>query len=129
MWSLARSALPVFITIEGIEAGKHPLICRYMKGLYNTNPSLPKYSFTWDVGIVMTCLSGMPNNLKQGLSGKLAILFAILCGQTSKEILAVMDLRNICLNPLSANPTKWSNTLKASAFSEINPVPPYFFFT
>ena len=41
------------------------------KGLYNINPSLPKYSFTWDVGIVVKYLNGILKNLKQGLSGKL----------------------------------------------------------
>ena len=67
-----------------------------MKGLYNINPSLPKYSFTWDIGIAVKYSSGMPNNLKQGLSGKLATLLAILCDQRAREILAVMDLTNIC---------------------------------
>ena len=62
-----------------------------MKGLYNINPSLPKYRFTWDVGIVVKYLSGIPNNLRQGLSGKLAALLAILCRQRAREILAVMD--------------------------------------
>ena len=40
--------------------------------------------------------SGIPNNLKQGLSRKLATLLAILCGQRAREIIAVIDLRNIC---------------------------------
>ena len=44
----------------------------------------------------MKNLSGIPNNLKQGLSGKLATLLTILCGQRAREILVVMDLRNIC---------------------------------
>ena len=45
----ATSTLSAFITAEGNKAGKHPLICQYMKGLYNITPSLLKYSFTWDV--------------------------------------------------------------------------------
>ena len=93
--SSARSALSAFITLEGIEAGKHPLMCRYIKGLYNINP-LPNYIFTWDLGIVVKYLSRIPNCLKPGLSGKLATLLAILCGQKARAILAVMDLRNIC---------------------------------
>ena len=63
-----------------------------MKELYNINPSLPKYSFTWHVGIVVKYLSGIPSNLKQGLPGKLAIL----CGQRARELPAVMDLGSIC---------------------------------
>ena len=44
----------------------------------------------------MKYLSGIPNNLKQSLSGKLATLLAILCGQRAREILAVIVLKNIC---------------------------------
>ena len=40
--------------------------------------------------------AGIPNNLKQGLSRKLATLLAILRGQKAREIVAVIDLRNIC---------------------------------
>ena len=90
-----RSTLSRFITLGGLEAAKHPLICRYKKGLYNINPSLPKYSFIWDIGIVVKHLSGISNNLKQGLSGKLASLLAISCCQRARKILAVMNLRNI----------------------------------
>ena len=66
-----------------------------MKGLYNINPSLPKYSFTWDVGIVVKYLSGMSNYVKKKLPGKLVTLLAILRGQRARKILAVMDVTNI----------------------------------
>ena len=33
--------LSSFGEIDGIELGKYPFICRYMKGAYNMNPSLP----------------------------------------------------------------------------------------
>ena len=49
----ARGMLPSFATTEGYDAGKHPLVCRYMKGVYNSNPSLPKRSFTWDAGAIV----------------------------------------------------------------------------
>ena len=42
--------LSSFAEIDGIEVGKHPVICRYMKAAYNMNPSLPKHNFKWDVG-------------------------------------------------------------------------------
>ena len=42
----ARGMLSSFATIEGYDAGKHTLACQYMKGVYNSNPSLPKRSFT-----------------------------------------------------------------------------------
>ena len=42
----ARSALFVSISLEGLETGKQLLVHRYMKDLYNINPSSPNYSFT-----------------------------------------------------------------------------------
>ena len=49
--------LSSFATIEGYDAGKHLLVCWYMKGVYNSNPSLPKRLFTWDAGAVVRYLS------------------------------------------------------------------------
>ena len=49
----ARGMLSSLATIEGYDAGKHLLVCRYMKGVYNSNPPLPKRSFTWDAGAVV----------------------------------------------------------------------------
>ena len=76
----------MFITLKEIKAGKCPIICQYMKGLYHINLFLPKHSFTWNVDIVVKYLIGIPNNLKQGLSGKLATLLAILCDQRARKI-------------------------------------------
>ena len=49
----ARSTLSVFTTVEKYDVDRHPLVYCYMKGLHNLKPTLPKYSFTWDVGIVL----------------------------------------------------------------------------
>ena len=38
----ARSSLSSFLTIEGYEADKHPLVCKHIKDVFNINPSLPK---------------------------------------------------------------------------------------
>ena len=42
----ARSALSTFITIDNHTVGMHPLVCRYLKGVFNEFPVLRKYSFT-----------------------------------------------------------------------------------
>ena len=40
----ARSALPSVVTIRGyLKLSKHPLVSRYLKGIYNRHPLLPKY--------------------------------------------------------------------------------------
>ena len=41
VFNTIRSMLSSFGEIDGIELGKYPFICRYMKGAYNMNPSLP----------------------------------------------------------------------------------------
>ena len=53
----ARSSLSTFINIDGEPVGQHPVITRFMKGVFNIKPALPKYNFTWDVGVVITYLS------------------------------------------------------------------------
>ena len=83
----ATGILSSFATIEGYDAGKHTLVCRYMKGVYNSNPSLPKRSFTWDAGAVLRYLSSVPPKSLLDISHKLPSLLAILCGQRGREIL------------------------------------------
>ena len=91
----ARSSLSSLLTVEGYEAGKHPLACKYLKGIFNTNPSLPKYTFTCDVGKVINFLGKKwSENLKE-LSERTVTLLAILCGQRAREIITAMDTRNI----------------------------------
>ena len=86
--------LSLFATIEGYDAGKHPLVCWYMKGVYNSNPSLPKRSFTWDAGAVVRYLTSVTPKSLLDISCKLPSLLAILCGQRGREKLSVMDIWN-----------------------------------
>ena len=68
-------------SIEGDHIGQHPLVSRLMKGVYNLRPPWPKYSKTWDVGIVLRYLRSMELNDKltlKVLSLKLALLFALV---------------------------------------------------
>ena len=92
-----RSASSTFTTIDNHTVGMHPFVCRYLKGVFNEFPVLPKYSFTWDVGVVLKYISSMDTENVQHLSRKLATLLAILCGQRAREILSLMDIRNITM--------------------------------
>ena len=38
---------------EGGAAETHHLVCRYMQGVENSSPNLPKYAFAWDTGMVI----------------------------------------------------------------------------
>ena len=51
----ARGALTALLTLSKRNTiGNHPLIVRFMKGLFETNPPKPRYTSTWDVGKVLT---------------------------------------------------------------------------
>ena len=49
----ARSALSFFIKIDGVKVGDHPLVSRFMSGLFNQKPALPRYTETWNPQIVL----------------------------------------------------------------------------
>ena len=89
----ARSSLSTFINIDGVPVGQHPVITRFMKGFMKViKPALPKYDFTWDVGIVITYISKINTNSLKFLSQKLAKLLVSLRGQIWAEILSVLDI-------------------------------------
>ena len=94
----ARSLLSTFIIIDGVPVDQHPVITRFMKGVFNIKLALPKYNFKWDVGIVITCISKIDTNSLKYLSQKLATLLVLLCGQRCSEILSVLDIRNLDLS-------------------------------
>ena len=40
--------------------GSHPVVSRFMKGIYKSNPPTPRYKTTWDVQQVLSYLSSFP---------------------------------------------------------------------
>jgi integrase len=93
-----RSAISAILApIDGTPAGSHPLIKRFMSGVFNIRPSLPRYSYTWDVNIVLRYIKSLgPNNemsLKQ-LTIKLVTLVALLSGQRCQTI-SMLDLDHV----------------------------------
>ena len=50
-----RSAISlVHEKVDGEEVGKHPLISRMMKGIFNERPPRPKYDSVWKVETVLS---------------------------------------------------------------------------
>ena len=77
----ARGALSALgIKIDGTSVGAHPLVVRYMKGVFNLRPTKPRYSGTWDVSMVLRFLQTWSSvklmSLKQ-LTLKLTMLIAL----------------------------------------------------
>ena len=53
----ARSALSTILPIhDGHKFGEHPLVIRFLKGVFELKPALPKYSDIWDVQTVLNHL-------------------------------------------------------------------------
>ena len=81
----ARSALStIILPIAGIPFGKDPLVCRFLKGVFELKPCLPKYSRIWDVNKVLSYLkqSGPVSAMTlKDLTIKLATLLCLLTGQ------------------------------------------------
>ena len=73
--------------IEGIPIGKHPLVSRLFKGIYNSQPPQPRYSATWDVDVVIRQGENDDLSLKQ-LSQKLALLMALVDASRVSELQA-----------------------------------------
>ena len=48
--------------VDGSRVGQHPLVSRFLKGVFNSRPPAPKYSSTWDVDIVLDYIRGLPDN-------------------------------------------------------------------
>lgn len=63
--------------------GEHPIVKRFLKGIFNQKPSLPQYSEVWDVSLVLKWMKNIDLNgicLKK-LSWKTVMLLALLSGQ------------------------------------------------
>ena len=59
----ARSALSSSITAKGyLKLSDHPLISRYLKGIYNRHPPLPKYVDIWDLTLLLKYYEQKENN-------------------------------------------------------------------
>lgn len=74
---------------RGSTVGQHPLISRYLKGVFTKRPPTPRYSYIWDVKLVFDFLrKWSPANklcLKQ-LTLKLVMLVALVTAQRSQTI-------------------------------------------
>ncbi|XP_068724072.1 uncharacterized protein [Montipora capricornis] len=96
----ARSALsPIIVPSGGGTFGSHPLVTRFLRGVFNTRPSLPRYQEIWDISIVFTYLKSLhpPEKLTlKDLTMKTTMLVASLSGQRCQTIHA-LDVNNMVL--------------------------------
>ncbi|KAK2551361.1 hypothetical protein P5673_027760 [Acropora cervicornis] len=127
-----RSALSsMLLPVHGYSVGEHPIIARLLKGMFHIRRPEPRYSFTWDVNVLLTFLeSWFPLSvleLKQ-LTLKTAALVALVSAQRSQTLSALSkDFMNstatgtqFVVNSLlkSSRPGKSSSMVSLPAFPE-----------
>ena len=86
----ARSALSQLLdTVDGVAFGKHPVVCRILKGMYNRRPQRSRYTATWDVDVVLSYLREMSPLVKltlKDLTLKLLLLLLLITCQRLQTI-------------------------------------------
>ena len=90
-----RSAISsVHDRVDGYDVGQHPLVSRLLKGVFHQRPPRPRYTHTWDVGMVTAYIraSGDKSLSLQDLAHKLAMLMALTRPSRSAD-LAKLDLQ------------------------------------
>ena len=85
-----RSALSsAHFPIKGFAVGKHPLVCRLLKGVFNLRPPLPRYEHVWEVSQVTSFLDNLEENEQlslKWLTWKLAMLLALVLAHRSSGL-------------------------------------------
>ena len=125
----ARSALSCLFTNPPI--GNHPSVVRFLRGVFNSRPCVPRYCAIWDVSIVLrylaSCSPSRDLNL-QMLTLKLVTLCALVTGHRSQTIHAFdldsCEIKSTCakfrVNSLlkHTTPSRGDNVITLPAFGE-----------
>ena len=100
----AKCAIATIVFIPPYPSvNKHPLVKKYMSGIYNLRPPKPKLSFVWDVDILFRYFeqkgdnSSLPLNI---LTQKLLTLLLLL-GAHRLSTIALFSVDHMILNDLS----------------------------
>ena len=78
---------------DGVPFGQQKVVIRFIKGVFEMKPALPKYSNRWNVNVVLNYLELLHPYSKltlKELCQKLAMLLALLSGQTCQTILKLI---------------------------------------
>ena len=94
-WAIAS----VTGTVNGRDFASHPLVKKFMKGVFQRKPSLPRYRVTWSVGQVLSYLEQqtLSDISLKDLTLKVTMLLCLLTGQRL-QTLAAMHLDHTALN-------------------------------
>lgn len=83
----ARSAISAVVKTEnGKSVGAHPLVIRFMKGVFELRTPVPKYIETWDVNILLDYFKQKRSNTELSLKELTLKLCALLLLTTAQRI-------------------------------------------
>lgn len=86
----ARSAISaVTLPKNNMTIGNHPIVSRFMKGIYKSTPPTPRYKSTWDVQPVLTYLSSFKVAKEldlKALTLKMVMLVALVSAQRGQSL-------------------------------------------
>ena len=98
--STAKSAVSTLVVLpNGLPLGKHPTVIRYMKGIFEARPSLPRYCGTWGVSKVVNQLQLLDLDTISliVLTLKVTVLLALLTAQRRRTLWAIeLDHMELC---------------------------------
>ena len=95
----ARSALSSLIMYDnGVAIGKHPLVVRFMSGVFNINPTVSRCQCIWDVSVVLQylkSLSPVRDSSLKDLTLKIVMLIALVaaCRVQTLALLSLSGMR------------------------------------
>ena len=97
--SLARSAISLVIDTGNSDTfGKQAIVKRFMKGVFELRPSLPRYHLTWNINVLFQYFRTMPHQRElkfSELGKKLALLIALLAGGQRCQTLHAINVLHI----------------------------------
>ena len=95
-----RSAISSISYIDDKPAGKHPLVSRLMRAVFQQRPSFSRCQSTWDPDLILNYIKslGLNENLSTILlTKKLTMLMLLVSGQRG-QVLHLLDIRNMILS-------------------------------
>ena len=99
--STARSMLSTLIDSNELSWGNKPIVKRFMKGLFETNPIFQNYCSIWDVSLVLNYFRKLPPPQKLSLSlrsKKLALFLTLISGGQRCQTVHAIDVKNIIVS-------------------------------
>jgi hypothetical protein len=109
----ARASLSALgFIIDGHAIGSHPVIIRFMKGVFNLRPPAPRHDYVWDVTIVLRFLRKLSPVKYLSLKDLTCKLCMLICLSCAARIQTVHALKLSCMQKKSSFVFNFDTLLK-----------------